>query len=195
MASRPPIAPVTVNVDVGAEFELTYGRAVAANADIVPPVEQPWGMREFVLRLSAGHQLVVTGPPDGEASGHRVGCRALHDDVAGAGRACTTSVWSPSAGPSDGVSKLRTSPDPVRRSGWAAVPSATPTASSPLLVCTDTPPLTAVATATSPEAVCALTLPCSRLTVSEPLAARNFTSPSRSPIAASPEAVDTDRTR
>ena len=28
----------------------------------VPPVEQPWGMREFVLRLSAGHQLVVTGP-------------------------------------------------------------------------------------------------------------------------------------
>lgn len=63
VAARPPIAPVTVNVDVGAEFEMTYGRAVAANADIaVPPVEQPWGMREFVLRLSAGHQLVVTGP-------------------------------------------------------------------------------------------------------------------------------------
>ena len=63
VATRPPIAPVTVNVDVGAEFELTYGRAVAANADIAaPPVEQPWGMREFVLRLSAGHQLVMTGP-------------------------------------------------------------------------------------------------------------------------------------
>ena len=50
-------------VDVGAEFDAVYTRAVAVGADIAaPPVEQPWGMREFVLRLPDGHQLVVTGP-------------------------------------------------------------------------------------------------------------------------------------
>jgi RimJ/RimL family protein N-acetyltransferase len=58
-----PIAPVTANVDVGTEFDSAYRHAVAGGADIAaPPVEQPWGMREFVLRLSDGHQLVVTGP-------------------------------------------------------------------------------------------------------------------------------------
>jgi RimJ/RimL family protein N-acetyltransferase len=63
VAAPSPIEPVTVNVDVGTEFDSTYGRAVAEGADIAaPPVEQPWGMREFVLRLPNGHQLVVTGP-------------------------------------------------------------------------------------------------------------------------------------
>jgi RimJ/RimL family protein N-acetyltransferase len=63
VAAPSPIAPITVNVDVGTEFDSTYRRAVAVGADIAaPPVEQPWGMREFVLRLSDGHQLVVTGP-------------------------------------------------------------------------------------------------------------------------------------
>jgi RimJ/RimL family protein N-acetyltransferase len=63
VATPSPIAPVTVNVDVGTEFDSSYRRAVAVGADIAaPPVEQPWGMREFVLRLSDGHQLVVTGP-------------------------------------------------------------------------------------------------------------------------------------
>jgi uncharacterized glyoxalase superfamily protein PhnB len=64
LAAAPlPIAPVTATVDVGAEFDSTYRRAVAMGADIAaPPVEQPWGMREFVLRLSDGHQLVVTDP-------------------------------------------------------------------------------------------------------------------------------------
>jgi hypothetical protein len=62
VAAPSPIDPVTVNVDVGTEFD-SYRRAVAVGADIAsPPVEQPWGMREFVLRLSDGHQLVVTGP-------------------------------------------------------------------------------------------------------------------------------------
>jgi uncharacterized glyoxalase superfamily protein PhnB len=57
------IAPVTVTVDVGTEFDASYGRATATGADVASvPVEQPWGMREFVLRLSDGHQLVVTGP-------------------------------------------------------------------------------------------------------------------------------------
>jgi RimJ/RimL family protein N-acetyltransferase len=61
-ASSPP-APVTVNVDVGTGFDAAYRRAVAVGADIAaPPVEQPWGMNEFVLRLPDGHQLVVTGP-------------------------------------------------------------------------------------------------------------------------------------
>ena len=63
VAAPSPNAPVAVNVDVGTEFDSTYRRAVAVGADIAaPPVEQPWGMREFVLRLSDGHQLVVTGP-------------------------------------------------------------------------------------------------------------------------------------
>jgi RimJ/RimL family protein N-acetyltransferase len=63
VATSPPSAPVTANVDVGTGFDATYGRAVAVRADVAgPPVEQPWGMREFVLRLSNGHQLVVTGP-------------------------------------------------------------------------------------------------------------------------------------
>jgi RimJ/RimL family protein N-acetyltransferase len=63
VAASSPIAPVTVNVDVGTEFDSSYRRAVAMGADIAaPPVEQPWGMREFVLRLPDGHQLVVTGP-------------------------------------------------------------------------------------------------------------------------------------
>jgi RimJ/RimL family protein N-acetyltransferase len=58
-----PIAPVTLSVDVGTEFDASYGRAIATGADVASaPVEQPWGMREFVLRLSDGHQLVVTGP-------------------------------------------------------------------------------------------------------------------------------------
>jgi RimJ/RimL family protein N-acetyltransferase len=62
VAAMPPVAPVTVILDVGTEFESTYGRAVAAGAEATGPVEQPWGIREFVLRLSDGHQLVVTGP-------------------------------------------------------------------------------------------------------------------------------------
>lgn len=63
VAASSPIAPVTVNVDVGIEFDSSYRRAVAVGVDIAaPPVEQPWGMREFVLRLSDGHQLVLTGP-------------------------------------------------------------------------------------------------------------------------------------
>ena len=58
-----PIAPVTLSVDVGAEFNASYDRATATGADVASaPVEQPWGMREFVLTLSDGHQLVVTGP-------------------------------------------------------------------------------------------------------------------------------------
>jgi uncharacterized glyoxalase superfamily protein PhnB len=58
-----PITPVTVSIDVGTEFDASYGRAVATGADVASaPVEQPWGMREFVLRLSDGHRLVVTGP-------------------------------------------------------------------------------------------------------------------------------------
>ena len=63
VATASPPAPVTINVDVGTEFDGAYRRAVAVGADIAaPPVEQPWGMREFVLRLPDGHQLVVTGP-------------------------------------------------------------------------------------------------------------------------------------
>lgn len=58
-----PVAPVTVNIDVGTEFDSSYARVVAAGADVAAlPVEQPWGMREFVIRLSSGHHLVVTGP-------------------------------------------------------------------------------------------------------------------------------------
>ncbi|HTI77599.1 MAG TPA: GNAT family N-acetyltransferase [Mycobacterium sp.] len=57
------VEPVTATVDVGTDFEAAYGRAVATEADIASaPVEQPWGAREFALRLSDGHQLVVTGP-------------------------------------------------------------------------------------------------------------------------------------
>ena len=63
VAAPSPIAPVTATVDVGTEFDSTYRRAVAVGGDIAaPPVEQPWGMREFVLRLPDGHRLVVTGP-------------------------------------------------------------------------------------------------------------------------------------
>jgi RimJ/RimL family protein N-acetyltransferase len=63
VAAPSPIAPVTATVDVGTEFDSSYGRAVAVGADIAtPPVEQPWGMREFVLRLPDGHHLVLTGP-------------------------------------------------------------------------------------------------------------------------------------
>jgi uncharacterized glyoxalase superfamily protein PhnB len=62
VATQSPIAPVTVNIDVGTEFDAAYGRATATGAEIASaPVEQPWGMREFAIRLSAGHQLVVTG--------------------------------------------------------------------------------------------------------------------------------------
>jgi hypothetical protein len=58
-----PIVPVTLNVHVGTEFDSSYGRAVAVGADIAaPPVEQPWGMREFVLRLADGQQRVLAGP-------------------------------------------------------------------------------------------------------------------------------------
>ena len=63
VAAPPPIAPATVTVDVGTEFDSSYRRAVAAGADIVAlPAEKPWGMWEFVIRLTAGHQVVVTGP-------------------------------------------------------------------------------------------------------------------------------------
>ena len=63
LAAPSPIPPLTVNIDVGTEFDPSYGRSRAVGADIAaPPVEQPWGMREFVLRLSDGHQLVITGP-------------------------------------------------------------------------------------------------------------------------------------
>lgn len=58
-----PIAPVTVNIDVGTRFDSSYARAVAAGADIAAlPVKQPWGIREFVIRLSDGHHLIVNGP-------------------------------------------------------------------------------------------------------------------------------------
>ena len=64
VAARSPITPVTVTVDVGTELHSSYVRAIAAGADVAaPPVEQPWGLREFVLRLADGHQLAVTGPP------------------------------------------------------------------------------------------------------------------------------------
>jgi hypothetical protein len=63
VAAPSPIARVTATIDVGTEFDSAYRRAVAVGADIAaPPVEQPWGMREFVLRLPDGHQLVLTGP-------------------------------------------------------------------------------------------------------------------------------------
>jgi RimJ/RimL family protein N-acetyltransferase len=63
VATPEPIAPVMVNIDVGTEFDASYGRAAATGADVSSaPVEQPWGIREFVIRLSDGHQLVVTGP-------------------------------------------------------------------------------------------------------------------------------------
>jgi len=63
VAAQPPFTPVTVTVDVGTELHSSYVRAVASGADIAaPPVEQPWGMREFVLSLANGHRLVVTGP-------------------------------------------------------------------------------------------------------------------------------------
>jgi uncharacterized glyoxalase superfamily protein PhnB len=63
VAASSPVASVSVAVDVGTEFDSSYSRAVAAGADIVAaPVEQPWGMREFVIRLADGHQLLVTGP-------------------------------------------------------------------------------------------------------------------------------------
>jgi RimJ/RimL family protein N-acetyltransferase len=63
VAAASPPEPVTVSVDVGTEFDASYRRADAVGADIAePPVEQPWGMREFVLRLPDGHRLVVTGP-------------------------------------------------------------------------------------------------------------------------------------
>jgi uncharacterized glyoxalase superfamily protein PhnB len=63
LAATPDVAPVTVTVDVGTEFDASYARAVAARADIAsPPVEQPWGMREFVIRLPGGHQVVLNGP-------------------------------------------------------------------------------------------------------------------------------------
>ena len=62
-ATDTPVAPVTVTVDVGTEFDSSYRRARELGDHIAaPPVEQPWGMREFVLRLPDGHQLVVTGP-------------------------------------------------------------------------------------------------------------------------------------
>jgi uncharacterized glyoxalase superfamily protein PhnB len=55
--------PRACDVDVGTELHSSYVRAIAAGADVAaPPVEQPWGIREFVIRLSDGHQLVVTGP-------------------------------------------------------------------------------------------------------------------------------------
>ena len=63
LVAAAPTAPITVSIDVGTEFDATYHRAAALGADIASaPVEQPWGMREFVLRLSDGHQLEVTGP-------------------------------------------------------------------------------------------------------------------------------------
>jgi RimJ/RimL family protein N-acetyltransferase len=63
LAATPVVAPVTVTVDVGTDFDASYARAVAARADIAsPPVEQPWGMREFVIRLPGGHEMVLTGP-------------------------------------------------------------------------------------------------------------------------------------
>jgi hypothetical protein len=63
VAAASPPEPVTVSVDVGTEFDASYRRADAVGADIAePPVEQPWGIREFVLRLPHGHRLVVTGP-------------------------------------------------------------------------------------------------------------------------------------
>ncbi len=74
-------------------------------------------------------------------------------------------------------------------SSRTAVPSTTPTVTSPLLVCTDTPPRTAATTAVDPEAVLDLTRPRNVWTVSEPLAARNFRSPSRSPTLTVPDAV------
>ncbi|HET6734008.1 GNAT family N-acetyltransferase [Mycobacterium sp.] len=63
LAATPQVTPVTVTVDVGTEFDAAYARAVAVRADIAaPPVEQPWGMREFVIRLPGGHHMVLTGP-------------------------------------------------------------------------------------------------------------------------------------
>ena len=136
----------------------------------------------------AGRCRVFRFDPDG--LGHRLRGRALHHDVAGAGPRMHDEglvTLGGSVGRLQGVAHL---PEPVRKSSWAAVPSAMPSSTSPLLVCTETAPLTAVATVTSPDAVCALTLPCSRSTHSDPLAARNLTSPPSSPIVASPDAVD-----
>ncbi len=62
-ATDTAVVPVTMTVDVGTEFDSAYGRALELSDHIAaPPVEQPWGMHEFVLRLPDGHQLVVTGP-------------------------------------------------------------------------------------------------------------------------------------
>jgi len=51
-------------VDVVDEY---YTRVVAENAEITKPLrDEPWGMREFGIRTSDGHRLMIGGSLDRE---------------------------------------------------------------------------------------------------------------------------------
>jgi len=54
-----PVRPCgEIRVHVGAEIDALFEHVRAAGAEIVlPPVDQPWGLREFVLRTPDGHRL------------------------------------------------------------------------------------------------------------------------------------------
>ncbi|MCB5909687.1 GNAT family N-acetyltransferase [Streptomyces pinistramenti] len=62
-ASQSQSGPVTLALDVGTEFDSLYQRAIEAESgQVEPPVEQPWGVREFVFQLPDGHRLEFSAP-------------------------------------------------------------------------------------------------------------------------------------
>ncbi|GAA0415999.1 GNAT family N-acetyltransferase [Streptomyces luteireticuli] len=62
-APRSQSAPVTLALDVGTGLDDLYRRAADSGVGRVePPIEQPWGVREFVFQLPEGHRLVFGAP-------------------------------------------------------------------------------------------------------------------------------------
>ncbi|MFD5823972.1 GNAT family N-acetyltransferase [Lentzea sp. NPDC060358] len=56
-------APVEIGLDVGSGFAELYQSVLGSGAvHVEPPVDQPWGRREFAFRLPEGHRIVVSTP-------------------------------------------------------------------------------------------------------------------------------------
>ncbi len=56
-----PIAPCgSTRLHVGHDIDGLHAHAVAAGATVLlPPTDQPWGLREIVLQAPGGHRLVL----------------------------------------------------------------------------------------------------------------------------------------
>lgn len=60
---RTRVRPVALQLECAAELDALHRAAAGAGARVSgPPAEQPWGRREFTLKLREGHRLTLSAP-------------------------------------------------------------------------------------------------------------------------------------